>query len=146
MGTDEGEKKAEVAVAALKDVKDAKEEKEKVEQETPPDTDNADSKKQEDTKMPPPAPSGAGSAGAGGARGAAGNSSGSAAIQAAVKAGNINIHQEERESRALSLLVCSFCLSCALYMYTSRKEGSSGDSSVPCRSGGSRQLKQQSNA
>lgn len=115
MGTDDGVNKEEVAVAATKVVKNVKKEEEKVEQETVPDTDKGDLKKrEEDTKMPPPASAiaasgGSGAGGAGGASGAAGKGSGSAAIQAAVKAGNINIHQEERESRAPSLLVSAFC-------------------------------------
>lgn len=121
MGTGDGESKAEVAVAASKDVKDVKEEK-----ETAVDTGEGDANKQAEdtkTKMPPPAaaaaaaPGGAGNAGAGGARGAAGKNSGSAAIQAAVKAGNINIHQEERESCAPSLLACSFGLPLARTLY-----------------------------
>lgn len=113
MGTGGGESETKVAATLPKDVK---EEAEKVEQEMAPDTaDKGDDNKQEDAKMPPPATAaspggaGAGAAGDAGTAGAAGGKiSGSDAIQAAVKAGNINIHQEERESLcAPSLPACS---------------------------------------
>lgn len=107
MGTEDGASKAGVAADTPNDVK---EEEEKVEQETVPGTaDKGDAKKQEeDTKMPPPATAAPGDAGAGAGGATGGKISGSDAIQAAVKAGNINIHQEERESPcASSLPACS---------------------------------------
>lgn len=56
-------------------------------------------------EMAPPPPTSAGAAAAGGAK----NTSGSDAIKAAVKAGNINIHQEER-----GCLFCYYNRRCSL--------------------------------
>lgn len=60
-----------------------------------------------DDKMPPPA---AAAAAAGGASNKSA-SSGSDAIKAAVKAGNINIHQQEREISACSIALAGMRLS-----------------------------------
>lgn len=56
----------------------------------------------EKNKMAPPADKAAGAASANG--GDQKNVSGSDAIKAAVKAGNINIHQEEREEEAFTFV------------------------------------------